>query len=588
LESELSAAVEMQPIRADHRRITPYVERQVMKRYLSVVLFGLLSAYAAFAQPNLVRVRVRVILVDQELSQKPVPFFLVSLKSGGKAAEVKTSLEGTAEAQLPPGRYTVSSPKPAELGGKRFSWNIQVSLSGGEQNIDLTNDNAKVEELAAPASSAKPATNDLTEQFKRLKNTVVTVRSESGHGTGFFVDAKGLILTNQHVVGNSEYLAVQFDRTHKIAAKLIAADPQKDIALLSVNMTALPNASPAPLYRAASGRTSVQEGERVFTIGSPLSLDKIITTGIVSKVEQHTIMSDININPGSSGGPLFNAAGQVIGLTTFGTRGEGGPGVSGIVRIEVALALLEQRRAKTTGTPPPGVLLPVEPLTPYPIEGLKEALRAEKYDPRPYYFATGDFNIALSTPPLDYREQEERRLQAEREHNKRNKKQQGADESASGAEEPKEWEEEAGVHPAVFAIYVMPKAKEGLGSAFGRSFSLNSAAKLKFKTDFQTMKLFCGDKEVQPIHPGRVPVTISVQNRLVKMDDSTYKGVYIYSPDAVNPDCGQVKMQIFSSKGGDPTVKTFDDKTVQHVWADFDAFRRSQAIAVQAASAAKP
>jgi len=559
-----------------------------MKRYLSVGLFGLLSAYATFAPPNLVRVRVRVILVDQELSQKPVPFFLVSLKSGGKAAEVKTSLEGTAEAQLPPGRYTVSSPKPAELGGKRFSWNIQVSLSGGEQNIDLTNDNAKVEELAAPASSAKPATNDLTEQFKRLKNTVVTVRSESGHGTGFFVDAKGLILTNQHVVGNSEYLAVQFDRTHKIAAKLIAADPQKDIALLSVNMTALPNASPAPLYRAASGRTSVQEGERVFTIGSPLSLDKIITTGIVSKVEQHTIMSDININPGSSGGPLFNAAGQVIGLTTFGTRGEGGPGVSGIVRIEVALALLEQRRAKTTGTPPPGVLLPVEPLTPYPIEGLKEALRAEKYDPRPYYFATGDFNIALSTPPLDYREQEERRLQAEREHNKRNKKQQGADESASGAEEPKEWEEEAGVHPAVFAIYVMPKAKEGLGSAFGRSFSLNSAAKLKFKTDFQTMKLFCGDKEVQPIHPGRVPVTISVQNRLVKMDDSTYKGVYIYSPDAVNPDCGQVKMQIFSSKGGDPTVKTFDDKTVQHVWADFDAFRRSQATAVQAASAAKP
>jgi hypothetical protein len=164
-----------------------------MKRYLSVVLLALLSAYATLALPNLVKVRVRVILVDQDLNQKPVPFFLVSLKCGAKAAEVKTSLEGTAEAQLPPGRCTVSSPKPAELGGRRFSWNIQVSLSGGEQNIDLTNDNAKAEESAAPASSAKVATNDLTEQFKRLKNTVVTVRSESGHGTGFFVDAKGLI-----------------------------------------------------------------------------------------------------------------------------------------------------------------------------------------------------------------------------------------------------------------------------------------------------------------------------------------------------------------------------------------------------------
>jgi len=132
-------------------------------------------------------------------------------------------------------------------------------------------------------------------------------------------------------------------------------------------------------------------------------------------------MSDININPGSSGGPLFNGAGQVIGLTTFGTHGEGGPGVSGIVRIEEALALLEQNRAKAAGTLPPGALLPVEPLTPYPSKGSRKRCGRKKYDWRPYYFAAGDFNIALSTPPLDYREQEERRLQAEREHKKRNR-----------------------------------------------------------------------------------------------------------------------------------------------------------------------
>src|SRR5260370_5344748 len=125
---------------------------------------------------------------------------------------------------------------------------MRVPIWGGEQHLAVTKHNSEGGGIAASASMEKPASNDLTEQFKRLKTTVVSVRSESGHGTGFFVDGKGLILTNQHVVGNSEYLAVQFDRTHKIVAKLIAADPQKDVALLSVNIAALPNASPAPLY----------------------------------------------------------------------------------------------------------------------------------------------------------------------------------------------------------------------------------------------------------------------------------------------------------------------------------------------------
>jgi S1-C subfamily serine protease len=546
-----------------------------MIRLVRFIVLFFVCTLAVQARPDLVKVHLRVILVDRDLNQKPVPFLLLLLKSGAKSVEVKTGLDGTVETQLPPGKYTITTPKPAELGGRSFSWSVPVTISGAQENVDLSNDNAKAEDIAAPASARSgegSGTGDLTEHFKRLKNTVVTVISESGHGTGFFVDSKGLLLTNQHVVGNSEYLAVQFDREHKIQARLIAADPQRDVALLSVNLAALPNAAPAPILRVTSGKPPVQEGERVFTIGSPLTLDKIITTGIVSKVEPHTIISDININPGNSGGPLFNGAGQVIGLTTFGTRGEGGPGVSGIVRIEEALALLEQNRAKATLSP--ASLLPVEPLTPYPVEGLKDALKGEKFDPRPYYLAAGDFNIALSTPPFDYREAEERRLAAERTHKKRNKKSDQAAENSDDSDAPKQWEEDAGAHPAVFGIYVMPQAKEGFGSALGRSFSVNPTAKLKFKTDFQRMKLFCGSKEVEPIFPGRVPVTVSVRNPGVKMDDSTYKGAYLFSPDAVNPECGVVKLAIYSSKSEEPVIKTLDEKSVQHIWADFDAFRR--------------
>lgn len=130
----------------------------------------------------------------------------------------------------------------------------------------------------------------------------------------------------------------------------------------------------------------------------------------------------------------------------------------------------------------------------------------------------------------------------------------------------------------------MPQAEEGFGSALGRSFSVNPTAKLKFKTDFQRLKLFCGSKEIEPIFPGRVPVTVSVRNPGVRMDDSTYKGAYLFSPEAVSPECGVVKLAIYSSKSEEPMIKTLDEKSIQHIWADFDAFRRAQQQAQFAAN----
>src|SRR5262252_7202782 len=139
----------------------------MMRIFTFTVLF-LAWTFAAQAQPHPVKVRVRTILVDRELNQKPVPFLLVSFKSRAKSAEVKTGLDGTAEANLPPGKYTIATPKPAELGGQSFSWNVTVTLAGTEQNVDLTNDNARVEEISAPILTPVSGTSggDLTGYFK--------------------------------------------------------------------------------------------------------------------------------------------------------------------------------------------------------------------------------------------------------------------------------------------------------------------------------------------------------------------------------------------------------------------------------------
>src|SRR4029077_7390601 len=152
-----------------------------MIRTLRLPLLLFVCALAVQARPDLVKVHVRVILVDRDLNQKPVPFLLVSLKSGAKSVEVKTGLDGTVETQIPPGKYTITTPKPAELGGRSFSWSLPETISGAQENVDLTNDNAKSEEIAAPPSARageSSGTGDLTEHFKRLKNTVVTVVSE--------------------------------------------------------------------------------------------------------------------------------------------------------------------------------------------------------------------------------------------------------------------------------------------------------------------------------------------------------------------------------------------------------------------------
>ena len=145
---------------------------------------------------------------------------------------------------------------------------------------------------------------------------------------------------------------------------------------------------------------------------------------------------------------------------------------------------------------------------------------------------------------------------------------------------PRDWESEAGGNRAVLGIYVVPKVKEGFGSALSRSLRNGyGAASLKFKTDFQGMKLFCGEKEVQPIHPGRIPLTVNVRNESVKLEDSIYKGAYFYPPDAVNPQCGTVKLAIYSSKSDVPVIKALDGNTTSRIWADFDAFRRADAEA---------
>ena len=108
-------------------------------------------------QAAAVHVKIRAILVDKDLNQKPVPFLVVKTKNvaTGAELELKTGLDGAVQADLAEGKYVFSTTKAMEFGGKKYLWSFETAVKGAEQEVTLTNDNAKVEaETPEPANAS--------------------------------------------------------------------------------------------------------------------------------------------------------------------------------------------------------------------------------------------------------------------------------------------------------------------------------------------------------------------------------------------------------------------------------------------------
>lgn len=259
--------------------------------------------------------------------------------------------------------------------------------------------------LAPGDASAERRVSEETVLFRRLRGGICTVYAEDGQGSGFLVDSTGIILTNDHVVGRSSRIRVKFDDSTRVSAAVLATDDKKDIAAIRVSPVVVVGYPILPL--ATESDSMVFEGEKAIAIGSPLNQDKIMTSGIVSKVEPTAIISDVNINHGNSGGPLINMDGQVIAINTFGdfTR-QGGPGISGSIKITEAYPTLARARAAmdTLSVPDPR-RLPMASRVPFPIDSLRTVAESDKFDRTPYEVSdlvgTGKFNVVVVTPVYD-------------------------------------------------------------------------------------------------------------------------------------------------------------------------------------------
>jgi len=505
-------------------------------------------------QAQAVKVNLQIILVDRDLNQKPVPWFHVRLRrkdsQNPQVFELKTKLDGKCEIAVPAGQYELATPRPINLEGRLYKWAMEVTLTGTQENIELTNDNASVERVSSgsenPANVSDEGSN-LSLLFERLKRSTVTVRTDGHEGSGFLVDPAGLVVTNNHVVEFSRYLAVLFDQKHKVTARLLAASPGKDIAVLWVNLKAFPEAVIAPVVP-SEATSQVVVGERVFTIGSPMGREKVLTSGVISKVEHTSIVSDININPGNSGGPLFNLRGEVTGITSAQMHL-----LASIVPIDDARPVIERARRQLSGASPPSAeLLPVEPDDFFPADALLSLLRHhQRMDVRPYFLTAGEFRVEMLTPPIRYYVYNKDDIQAQQKGRKH------SHEDSQQVELPERVLEEAQEYQPTIIIRVVPKHR-----FWNR----------QFKDSFRGLRLLCNGKEVPPIDPGRSHYELRDSDDHAK--GAATEGFYSYQPDAISPNCSSVKLEIFSDKAPrTPITKSLDSLTVERVWADMEPYR---------------
>ena len=165
-----------------------------------------------------------------------------------------------------------------------------------------------------------------------------------GAGSGFIVSSDGYILTNTHVVANADEVTVRLTDRREYPAKVIGADERTDVAVIKISASNLPTVKLGDPSR-------IKPGQWVVAIGSPFGFENTVTSGIISAIARTVpgdnyvpfIQTDVAVNPGNSGGPLFNMAGEVIGINSqIFSRTGGFMGVSFAIPIDVARNVEEQ------------------------------------------------------------------------------------------------------------------------------------------------------------------------------------------------------------------------------------------------------
>ncbi|WP_367067723.1 DegQ family serine endoprotease [Oryzisolibacter sp. LB2S] len=278
---------------------------------------------------------------------------------GATGAGLITSHEARAQAQLATPVATAVAPAVAGPAAALPDFSaitqrygpavVNISVSGMRNVSDDEGDNSPAARQRGP--QGMDPNDPFYEFFRRFGIPMPDMGPQGRHavpvrgeGSGFIIDPNGIVLTNAHVVKGASDVTVKLTDRREFRAKVLGMDPKTDIAVLKIDAKNLPTVK-------LGNSNSLKVGDWVLAIGSPFGFENTVTAGVVSAKGRTLpddsfvpfIQTDAAVNPGNSGGPLFNAAGEVVGINSqIYSRSGGFQGLSFAIPIEVATRVEQQ------------------------------------------------------------------------------------------------------------------------------------------------------------------------------------------------------------------------------------------------------
>lgn len=501
-----------------------------------LVLIALLAIPIILNSQTTSAVRITVTLPGDAQRPTPVPRHLLLISDNPATTvprRVLTGPDGSVSLQLVPGSYTMESDRPVLLAGKSYEWTQTIDVVAGRSvTLALTADNASITE--APASSTDDALiGGPTFLPGKWLGSIVGIWTPTMRVTGFLFDVRGLIATRALGVAKGATVAVQVSADLKVSARVVSSDPSRDVGIVWVHPSVLAGRGPVPLGCEAPAALAGQEA--ITALAAPLRRPADSTSGEVTGSSPFALETDLRLGFGGAGGPVFNDAGAVVGLTAVAPETDRNrSGDVMIVRAGILCeALAAAQPALSSGTPPEPLALPVEP----PHRDSAGEVAKVSSLATPPVLSSDDFDIAIITPRI---------IQQVRDNDRtggRTGRSPEAEARIGRLTEFGDWTDYFADLPPVVAVRVTPKLVEGFWKRVAREAARTQGADLppfkNFKSSFVRMRVSCGTADVVAIQPFVIEHRTS-DTKLIR------EGLYVFDPASFGPSCGRVTLSIYS------------------------------------------